>query len=42
MMIARKYRPKLTKVDDKENDKVAMEGSDYLNIFFGIFIKLEK
>ena len=32
--------PKLTKVDDKENDKVAMEGSDYLNILLAFSLNL--
>ena len=42
MMIARKYRPKVTKVDDKENNKVARKVQIIFNNIFGIFVMLEK
>ena len=42
MMIARKYRPKLTKVDDKENENKQKGDPDFTHCLFGIFVMLEK
>ena len=41
-MIERKYRPKLIKVDDKENNTVARKVQIIFNNLFGIFVMLEK